>query len=271
MLREGVDTAMEKVELGLTPIEITFLARLFGVRELRFIGDPFFGWLSEEVAEAWVEARDSLSVKGMIKVDPVSGEVVVDLLAAAALAVLTLPERTYVLASWDYEGKAVFKVAHLTSGISLLYEILEDPYQELRILVFFSPGGAVEQIRKEINIRSSGKTGARPFLIEVRDFWNLFPVFARERAVGVEGKEDLWGSAGDSGLSRMLGGKFNLSFLAKAFDRDATSEVRVVGFLCGERSLWSLEPRNTNGREYYFVEPVGEEVARSKLDALLSA
>lgn len=259
------------VELKLTPIELTYLAHIFGVRELMFIGDPFFGWLAEEIEAAWLEARDSLARKGALKEDLSTGEIVVDILAAASSAVLAAPEKTFVLSTWDFTGNACLKIVHLTSGLSLIYGLPEDPFEEICISMCFDPEDAKRAIMEAVNIKGGLEIQVKSFTLRAQDFWDAILAFGMG-GIG-EGIGHLITDRTEKleEFQRVIGRDYHMSMIVKVFDLLSTSGFEGVGFLCGEKGLWCIEPKVINGYEYFLVEPVSEEVAWKRFNTLLSS
>jgi len=257
---------MEPVRIKLNPIEMTFIARLLGAKSLMFIGDPFYGWLSDEVKEAWQRARESLIEKGMAREIVTTGQTLLDVLPASAVAVCAAPKETFLLLRRDDGGLEELWVAHSTAGIGVIHRLPRDPLEELDIAVFAGSREVREAVKSMVKIEGSKDEERKTTSIKPEDFWRFLLAKAGK-------KEEDRGGAGNGSeteMGQLVGERFNLSLLLRLDRSKREHALQGIGFLMSGGVIWSVKPVLEGDSPVFEVTSVDEEVAERNLDALLS-
>lgn len=104
----------DAMKVMLSPVEITYLARLLGAEMVIGIGDPFYAWLSKDIEEAWGQASSALQERDYLKFKGGGGPIL-DVGVAAAMVGFTNPTATLFAVGKGRNADEDTRVFHLTS------------------------------------------------------------------------------------------------------------------------------------------------------------
>lgn len=244
-----MEFALEEWRLSCSPVELYTLASLLGGEMLIGVPDPFPGWLTEEIQAAMDEARQSLTVRGILAPRG-EGEVVIDVVTAALVGTLVAPRAAFLLthttpdllsrqiniyhrppltaAMEQREGQWVLRFLPDTDGI--VHQVQElwglGSQQAVRASPFSLPEGVMEEARRA---QPLGETEIRKRLEEA----------------GVP-------LAGAGALARTLADPRQNGALVAVLSRQGVWDAGGLGMLEGENGLWLL--RSFSRQQVQWIE-----------------
>jgi len=256
----------DAVQITCSSVEATFLASLLGARMLLGIEDPFRGWLTEEIEEAWSRARAGLAERRFIEIQA-DGGVVMDPAVAALVGVWAFPQASFMLNFTSGDGPTERRYFHLTQTLGVEQVLTAEAAVQLTALE-----GAPAIYRRVLQIFRLGDQAAAPgnpaMLTEA------LLIQARARAIesgsGAAQKVLQQGHLPEAtarSLARTLADPIANGALVCLARRTTTWEVSGLGLLEGRNGLWRL--RSFARDEEPWIEAIpctavqfGEEIRR---------
>lgn len=232
-----MDTRSPERTLSCSPSELYTLASLLGGEMLIGVPDPFPGWLTEEIQAAMEEARQSLTVRGILAPRG-EGEVVMDVVAAALVGTLIAPQAAFLLT----------------------HTIPDHPFRQINIYHRPPLTAAMEQRERQWALRFLPDTDA--IVHQVQELWNLgsqqavqaspfsLPESVMEEARQAQPMEEAEirkrlekagvPLIGAVALARTLANPRQNGALVAVLSRQGVWDTGGLGMLEGENGLWLL-------------------------------
>lgn len=257
-----------ELSVDLTPIEMTYLARLLGADMLVGIGDPFFGWLTEEIKEAWERAKGSLAEKGAVQVKE-DGAVIVDVLAGGVIAVCARPDTTFLIHNKPYKEGGESRVFHVTPKLCVEHPFPGDPELEIKLNLYNDPFAGLSKLEELAAIESGAGKDGDSFTTTMEKLWRVMAeVEKEEKDIG-----DVLSRAGIKGkasrlLSPTLGSPFQLSNLLRVELVEGDWQIEGLAFL-GGKELWKISPDMQSKHIRVQVAACGREQAIKAIKGFL--
>ncbi len=254
----------KRVELELTPIEMTYVARLIGMDSLFGIGDPFFGWLTEEIREAWSEAHRDLKARKVIEEGP-EGMIRVDVIAGGALAVCSRPEARLILQVREKGRDEQALVFHFTRGLCVGHQVAMDAREPVTLTLFEGPADMGEEIASIVGLSGGEKAGSIHLRSSMDLLWSAVETAEKDpdKLSGVVNRLCKEGE-GAAELEGTLQGPFRYASMVRMVERGEEAPPRAVAVLAGERYLWEIRPDLSGEQvaiDMSLVEPEGAKAA----------
>ena len=236
--------------------EMLFLAGLLGADTLLGVDDPFFGWLTEEIEEAWQQAQESLVERRFLEIQS-DGDVVMDVAVAALVGTCAFPDASFILTYTPAGDQATTRYFHATRHLAVEQALSGESISTCRLT-------ALED--------------ARTVFERVTEIWQLNGQQAASSGSGVLPEADLTGArlaAVESGLeaAQMALREAGLdapvaATLAEALvdpvangalvaltRRETAWEVAGLGMLEGRNGLWRLRAFIRDGENWVETIP----------------
>jgi hypothetical protein len=257
------------LQLKLSPIEMTYLARLIGADGLFGIGDPFFGWLTEEIREAWEGTHKALEEKGVLR-QAEDGRLVVDMLAGGALAVCAKPDASFLVSNrrdGEDEQPIVF---HKTAGLCVEHPLTYEPNVEISLLLYESPRVLAESIVAGLSLGEGNNTGEGTIRTTMGSLWIVVERAEKggENMGKVLAEVEIKGQLTDK-LEETLSSSFYMSSLLKTARRGEDWSIEGLAFLGSEDWFWIIEPDMRDKDISVSISPTSPEEARVKALGLI--
>lgn len=232
----------KRAELVLTPIEMTYIARLIGADSLFGIGDPFFGWLTEEIREAWAKAHEGLKARKVIE-EGSEGVIRVDVVAGGALAVCSKPEARIILqvkARGEDEQTTVFNV---TRGLCVGHALAADPQAPLTLALFEGPRDVAEEIISIAGLSGGDSAGSVRLKSSMYSLWAAVEAAEKEpQSLPAAVTRLCKGEEGRAELEKTLMSGFRLVSAVRLIDGEGEGPPKTAVFLGNGRFLWEIKP-----------------------------
>lgn len=251
-----------------SPVEATFLASLLGADMLLGIQDPFLGWLTEEIEEAWEQTRQALADRRFIEVQP-DGGIVMDIAVAALVGTWAFPEASFLLTFTPADGTQQRCSFHLTSNLGVEQSQADDATE----LTALEDAQAVYRRILQVfglkdQLAAPGSRAALPeaSLIEARACAVEGGEAAASRALQKAGLPEETAESLACTLTRAVA---NGALVALA-RRTTTWEVGGLGLLEGANGLWCLRSFTRDGENWVEVTPCDAARARQEIRRLMN-
>lgn len=196
--RDGSEVTMEivgnKVVLKISPMEATYIARLLGYDELFGFGDPFSGWLVEEIREVWEDIRGALVDRGIIYEDS-GGNVRVDLLTSEAIGLFCRPEQIFLVYTGSRDRVSALRVCCRRGTLYAIHDMEEPGDEQATITLGENMSDFYENFLDAVAADADGQVVGES---ATEDIWEIWARILRggER-VSVEGSQN----AGEQGFN----------------------------------------------------------------------
>ena len=122
----------ERVSVSLTIPEYTYFAKLLGADALVGIGDPFLGWLTEEIEGLWATAHNSLVEKGIIE-EREGGGITADTVASALVSTCAWPSATVFVSKQPRRGQRDFVTVHIGERLAVEHKVPDGIKDEISL------------------------------------------------------------------------------------------------------------------------------------------
>lgn len=253
--------------ISCSPVEATFLASLLGANTLLGLEDPFPGWLTEEIQEAWTQARAALAERRFIEVQAAGG-IVVDTAVAALVGTWAFPEASFVLTLTAGSSSSERHSFHLAQTLGVEQTLTAEYAVQLTALE-----GAPAIYRRVTQVlrleNQPAAPGVRTTLSEA--------LLAQARALAVEPELQAAEEVLEQGhlpkatarsLAQMLAAPLANSALVCLARRATTWEAGGFGLLEGCNGLWRLRSFTQDNQNWVEAIPctaadAGEEIRRA--------
>lgn len=164
----------ENMQVRLSPVEITYLAKLLGAEMVIGIGDPFYAWLSKDIQEAWDKASSILQEKNYLRFKSGGGPIL-DVGVAAAMVGFTDPTATVFTVVKDRSKAEDSRVFHLTAVYGVEQTGGGEPWDELTIILHEDFDKTLEKILSISELTTAQKElpGTASANISMDRLWKL--------------------------------------------------------------------------------------------------
>lgn len=116
---------MQVSTITCTPTEATLLASLLGASTLLGVQDPFVGWLTEEIAEAWTRAQTALTARRVLTVET-DGALTLDPAMGVLLHTWAFPLASCILTRSLPGGTAETRYFHIGQNLAVEQTQVDD-------------------------------------------------------------------------------------------------------------------------------------------------
>jgi hypothetical protein len=250
-------------------IEATFLASLLGGNVLVGLQDPFFGWLTEEIEQAWTDAKKSLAGRKYIALEE-DGRIVVDTAVAALVGTWTKPEASFIFTFTPAEEKAQVRYFHLTRHLAVEQTLAKKSHYQLTALE--NARAVYRRILEILALQDQSAAGTDGIALLEKE---LMQVRAHVAKSGVRGaaevlkKSDLK-EAALRPLAHTLAKPIANSALVALAQRTTAWEVAGLGLLEGKNGLWRLRAFKRDGENCVEAIPCSASHARAQIRKLMN-
>ncbi len=232
----------KRATLNLTPIEMTYIARLVGAETLFGIGDPFFGWLTGEIKEAWSAAHQDLKARGLIE-EGAGGRLRLDVVAGGAVAVCSSPEERLILKVKEKGEDGRSFIYHKTQGLCVGHPLAIEASEQITLTLFEGPEEMGENIISIAGISGGGRSADIRIRSNMDALWKAMDAAEINPAgLAVAVAELCRGRKGSEELLKTLRGDYRFVLAAKLADRVEEKPLWGVAFLQGGGYLWEIVP-----------------------------
>lgn len=256
----------DSLTITFSSVEATLLASLLGANMLLGIEDPFFGWLTEEIEEAWDQARVALAERRFIEVGP-EGRVVMDTAVAALVGTWAFPEASFLVTFTPADGPAQVRSFHLTRSLGV--EQAPAAESSCQLTALEDAPAVYRRVLQMLCLTDQEAASGRPATLS-----EALLTQARGRATegGVVAAEELLRGAGlekatARSLAQTLVDPIANGALVALTRRATTWEVAGLGLLEGRNGLWRLRSFTRDEEPWVEATPctrtqLGEEIRR---------
>lgn len=255
---------MEDVTITCSPVEATFLASLLGANTLLGLEDPFPGWLTEEIEEAWNRARATLAERRFVETQP-DGGVIMDTAVAALVGTWAFPEASFILTFTSADGLTERRYFHLTHTLGVEQSLTAE--ETVRLTALEGAPAIYRRIIETFHLRDQpAAPGGRVMLPEAL----LTEARAQAASGGTEAAQRvlqqghlLETAAG--ALARTLAEPVANGALVALARRVTTWEVGGLGLLEGHDGLWWLRSFTQDEEDWIEMIPCTAAEAREEI------
>ena len=236
--------AEANLEYSFSQKEIIYLSSLIGADTVIGAGDPFFGWLADEIEEAYVKARESLIEKGAISKRDTGG-ILIDVRVASLMDAYTRPDITFLTYRKPFQSAGEFRLFHVSEFMSIEQSHPREGGEELKLTARSDRDSAKERITEIIGLEDGNKTADVGFATSMDKLSEIMA--AAERS----GNDDVVSllkreGAGEESIEMMgetLSSSFDYSSLLGMKLGGASYKMEGIGFLGNGEYLWRVNPR----------------------------
>lgn len=243
--------------------EATFLASLLGGNMLLGIQDPFVGWLTEEIQESWVKAKQALAKRRFVEINS-DGGIVLDTAVAAMVGTWSSPDASFIITHTPDESVTETRYFHLTHLLAV--EQASTAKSQYQLTALKDARAVYERILQIFQIdNQAAALGSKATLREetLRDArMSVKP--KKKNATEVLRKAGL-DELSSSSLAEMLAKPTANGALVSLARRTTSWEVGGFGFLEGTGGLWRLRSFTRDGENWIEVIPCNAVQAREEI------
>ncbi len=250
-------------------IEATFLASLLGANVLLGLEDPFFGWLTEEIEQAWADAKKSLAERKYIATEE-DGHIILDTAVAALVGTWAKPDASFIFTFTPADGKTQIRYFHLTRHLAVEQTLVKKPNYQLTALE--NAAAVYQRILTILNIEDQSAAGTDSVTLLEKE---LTKIRAHVAKSGVRGAADVLkrSDVKESAL-RPLAHTFakpvaNSALVALA-QRATAWEVAGLGLLEGKNGLWRLRAFKRDDENWVEATPCSAAYARDEIRKVMN-
>jgi len=253
-----------------SPIEATFLASLLGADMLLGIQDPFLGWLTEEIEDAWNQARSALAERHFIEEQP-DGSIVMDTAAAALIGTWAFPEASFLVTFTPLDDSPQICSFHLTRNLAVEQAQVSDAIQ----LTALEDAQAVYwRILEMMRLKEKDLLAAPVPGVKLSES-HLRAARARAVEVGEKGALEALREAGlpentAQSLASTLAKPVANSALTALARRSTTWEASGLGLLEGTNGLWLLRSFARDRENWVELVPCDAVQARQEVRQVMN-
>ncbi len=250
-------------------VEATFLASLLGADMLLGIPDPFHGWLTEEIEEAWDKARTALAERRFIVIEG-EGGIVMDTAVAALAGTWAFPEASFIVTFTSGDSTPDVRYFHLTRYLAVEQIPTTEPAVQL---IALEDATAVYQ--RVIRIFGLEHQIAAPGRSAVLPEATLTQARVQAGASGIEAAQSVLQRAGVGeataiSLAHTLADPVANGALVALVRRTTTWEVAGIGLLEGHNGLWRLRSSTRENETWVEAIPCPAAQAREEIRRVMN-
>lgn len=250
-----------------SPQELVFLAGLLGADTLVGVEDPFWGWLAEEVEEAWEKAKVELADRRFIELQP-DDQVVMDVTVAALVGACAFPKASFLL-TVGASQEATTHVLYLAEGIAVEQAQEGEQY---RLTALDGADAILQRIETLLGLHDQVAPGVPGQALRDESLAQ-----ARDKATqgDLEAARAVLEQAGlpaetAAVLTEDLAHSIRDGALVAIAPQEQSWEVAGLGFLEGKNGLWRLRTFTREETNWVEVIPTSAEEAREAIRRMMN-
>lgn len=261
-----LNTLLPEMTISCSIVDLFTLASLLGGEMLIGVPDPFPGWLTEEIDETMVAARQNLVERGYLTLHP-NGQVVMDVVVAAQVGTLVAPQTVFLL-TVAVPDQLSYQVAFYHR--SPLTVAMEKNGDEWRLQPLSELESIPEQIQKNWKIKAQ-----KPVQVEPISLPKKYLELARDAISS--GKESVQMRLEESGIDTTSARALALTLMTPRRNgalvamrpHQNTWEVGGLGVLESENGLWLLRSFTRQQDEWVELIPCSAKKLSAEIEVLL--
>lgn len=268
----NMSIGVEAPTITCSNIEATLLASLLGANSLIGLRDPFQYWLTEEIQEAWEEAKITLAERRYLEVSG-SGEIVLDTLVAALMSIWAFPEASFTVTSATaHHVSSTSDIRYFHISQQLPIEQTNESEVSTRLTALADSETMYERICEIFGLRNQTAAAYSSGSLRESDL-----KLARSQAaqLGAAASAKALRNAGlanttAEALSETLANPTSNSAIVALAHRTTSWEVGGLGILIGENGLWRLRSFSTGGENWVELVPCDASQAKQAISRIMN-
>jgi len=251
--------------------EMAFLASSLGADTLLGVDDPFTGWLTEEIEDAWERTQAALAERDFIEVQS-DGGIVMDVAVAAMVGACAFPDASFVVTFTPSGGEMVTRYLHVTGQLAVEQTATAEPAAAYRLTALEDGKAAYHRILQVFGLNGQravsspeGKL-AEAGLIQAREAAAGARTEEAQKALREAGLTDATAAA----LAETLSDPIANGALVALARQETTWDVAGLGLLEGQNGLWRLRAFTRGGENWVEVIPCDAAKARKAIQRVMN-
>ena len=251
--------------------EMAFLASALGADTLLGVDDPFVGWLTEEIEEAWEQVQAALAERDFIEVRP-DGGIVMDVAVAAMVGACAFPDASFVVTFTPAGGEPVTRYLHVTGQLAVEQTTTAEPVAAYRLVALKDREAAYHRVLRVFGLNGqravSSPGGKLPEagLIQAREATAEAGVEETQKALREAGLTDATAAA----LAETLSDPIANGAVVALARQETTWDVAGLGLLEGQNGLWRLRAFTRGGENWVEAIPCAAAEARKAIRRVMN-